>query len=67
MTESNRGRLIQIREAAARGGMSVETLRRRLLDGRGPPALKLPGSQRWVFYTGEFDAWIESGRVKQSA
>ena len=60
-------RLIQLREAAERCDMGIETLRRLLLDGKGPPALKRPGSNRWLFWTSEVDAWIESGRVRQSA
>ena len=64
MTE-DRGRLITLREAADRGHMSESHLRRLLLDARGPPALKRPGSNHWLFWTAEFDAWLESGRVKQ--
>lgn len=63
MTEINRGRLIQMREAAEHGHMSESHLRRLLLDGKGPPAFKRPGSNRWLFWTGEFNAWLESDRV----
>jgi hypothetical protein len=60
-------RLIQLREAAERGHMSESHLRRLLLDGKGPPALKRPGSTHWLFWTDEFDLWLESGRVKPVA
>ena len=63
---SDRGRLIQLREAAERGHMSESHLRRILLDGKGPPAIKRPGSNHWLFWTDEFDAWLESGRVKRA-
>jgi hypothetical protein len=61
--QEDRGRLIQIGEAADRGQMSVSHLRRLLLDGKGPRAFKRPWSNRWLFWTNEFDAWLESGRV----
>jgi predicted DNA-binding transcriptional regulator AlpA len=64
---NDRGRLIQLREAAARGQMSVSTLRALMAAHMGPPAFKRPGSTRWLFWTAEFDTWLESGRVKQSA
>ena len=64
MTPNPKGRLIVLREAAERGHMHVETLRSLLLAGKGPPAIKRPGSSHWLFWTSEVDAWIESGRVK---
>ena len=67
MNEGNRGRLIVLREAAARGHMHQETLRSLLLAGKGPPALKRPGSKHWLFWTSEVDAWLESGRVKKES
>lgn len=67
MTESNRGRLIQMREAAERGQMSVSTLRNLLSAGMGPPAFKRPRSSRWLFWTAEFDRWLESGRIRPPA
>jgi hypothetical protein len=66
-TQSPHRQLLQMREAAERGHMSQETLRRLLLAGKGPPAMKRPGSNRWLFYSNEFDAWVDSGRVNQSA
>lgn len=64
---NDRGRLIQIREAAERGQMSVSTLRHLLYAGMGPPAFKRPASSRWLFWTREFDAWLESGRIRPPA
>ena len=63
----DRGRLIQLREAAERTRMNEDTLRRMLIAGKGPPAMKRPGSNRWLFWERELDAWIDSGRVNQSA
>lgn len=64
---ADRGRLIQLREAAERTRMNEDTLRRMLIAGKGPPAMKRPGSNRWLFWERELDAWIDSGRVNQSA
>lgn len=64
---SDRGRLIQLREAAERGQMSVSTLRNLLYAGMGPPGFKRPGSSRWLFWTSEFDRWLESGRLRTPA
>ena len=62
MPQANpRGDLLQIREAAARGRMHQETLRRYLLKGRGPPAFKRPGSNRWFFWSRMFDEWLDGG------
>jgi predicted DNA-binding transcriptional regulator AlpA len=66
MKDASRGRLIVLREAAERAHMHVETLRSLLLAGKGPPAIKRPGSNRWLFWDSEVDAWLESGRVKQT-
>lgn len=62
MTTTDRGRLIQLREAADRGQMSVSTLRNLIYAGMGPPGFKRPGSSRWLFWTRSFDEWLESGR-----
>jgi hypothetical protein len=67
MTTPTTRQLLHMREAAERGHMSQETLRRLLLAGKGPPAMKRPGSNRWLFWSNEFDAWVDSGRVNQSA
>jgi hypothetical protein len=66
MKDTSRGRLIVLREAAERAHMHVETLRSLLLAGKGPPAIKRPGSSHWLFWDNEVDAWLESGRVKQT-
>lgn len=62
-----RGQLLNLREAAKHLGISESHLRRVLLDGKGPPALKRPGSNQWRFWSVELDAWMESGRVSRSA
>lgn len=59
-----RGKLLPLREAAKRGQMAESTLRTLLNAGVGPPALKRPGSNRWLLWSGEFDDWLESGRVR---
>jgi predicted DNA-binding transcriptional regulator AlpA len=61
-----RGQLLNLRETAKRIAMSESHLRRLLLDGKGPPALKLPGTNRWHFWSFEVDAWVESGRVRSA-
>jgi len=63
MGEGTRGWLLSLREAGARVRLSPETLRVLLKAGKGPPAFKRPGSTRWLFWSGELDAWLESGRV----
>lgn len=59
---SGRGELLTLRLAAARLGMHHETLRRLLSEGKGPPATKRPGSNRWFFWSNEIDAWFDGGR-----
>jgi predicted DNA-binding transcriptional regulator AlpA len=61
-----RGRLLSMREAAEQGHMSESTLRRILLAGKGPPAIKRPGSNRWLFWSNEVAAWLERGRVSSA-
>jgi hypothetical protein len=46
--------------------MGESTLRQLLYAGNGPPALKRPASNRWLFWEGEFDEWLESGRVNRA-
>ena len=62
MTPNPKGQLITMAEAAKRGGMSVSTLYALLYAKMGPPGFKRPGSNRWLFYTNEFDEWLERGR-----
>jgi predicted DNA-binding transcriptional regulator AlpA len=64
---ADRGQIMLLRDVAKRGGMSESTLRRLMVAGNGPPALRRPGSNRWFFYSTEVDAWLESGRVKPAA
>ena len=62
MTPNPKGELIGMADAAKRGNMSVGTLKALLYANMGPPGFKRPGSNRWLFYTSEFDAWLERGR-----
>jgi hypothetical protein len=62
--ESPRGPLLTPHDAAKRVGMSYEPFRRLLVAGKGPPATKRPGSNRWFLWANELDAWFDSGRVK---
>ena len=57
-----KGQLMVTADAAARGNMSVGTLKALLHANMGPPAFKRPGSTRWLFWSTEFDEWLESGR-----
>jgi hypothetical protein len=59
MTPNPKGQLLVMAEAAKRGAMSVSTLRALLHASMGPPGFKRPGSNRWLFYTNEFDQWLE--------
>jgi hypothetical protein len=68
MGEGAKGWLLSLREAGARVRLSPETLRVLLKAGKGPPGFKRPGSNRWLFWSRELDAWLESGgRVNQPA
>jgi hypothetical protein len=66
MSPNPKGELMVLAEAAKRGHMSVSTLRALLYADMGPPAFKRPGSSRWLFWTAEFDRWLESGRRRAS-
>ena len=57
-----KGQLMVLADAAKRGNMSVSTLRALLYARMGPPAFKRPGSNRWLFWSSEFDEWLERGR-----
>jgi hypothetical protein len=67
MGEGPKGRLLSLREAGERVRLNPETLRVLLITGKGPPAFKRPGSPRWLFWSRELDAWLESGRVNPPA
>ena len=62
MSPNPKGELIGMADAAKRGNMSVGTLKALLYANMGPPGFKRPGSNRWLFYTNEFDEWLERGR-----
>jgi hypothetical protein len=62
MMTSARGELLGLHEAAKRVGMNAEPFRRLVIAGKGPPATKRPGSNRWFFWASEVDAWFDSGR-----
>jgi hypothetical protein len=63
MMESARGQLLGLEEAAKRVGLNAEPFRRLVIAGKGPPATKRPGSNRWFFWANEVDAWFDSGRT----
>ena len=54
-----KGILMGTADAAKRGNMSVGTLKVLLKADIGPPAFKRPGSRRWLFWSSEFDEWLE--------
>ena len=66
MTPNPKGQLIVMAEAAERGNLSVGTLKALLYANMGPPAFKRPGSRRWLFWSSEFDEWLESGRRRSA-
>jgi hypothetical protein len=53
----NPGVALTLRKAAKRGNMGESTLRQKLASGGGPRAYKRPGSNRWLIYPDDFDAW----------
>ena len=55
-----RGQLLNLREAAGSHGQMSEShcLQPASYDGKGPPALKLPGTNRWHFWANELDAQL---------
>jgi hypothetical protein len=63
-THSPRGELLGLEDAAKRVGMHTEPFRRLVKSGKGPPATKRPGSNRWLLWANELDAWFDSGRIK---
>jgi predicted DNA-binding transcriptional regulator AlpA len=52
--------LLNLAEAAAWLGIGQSTLRQKLYRGEGPPAIKLPGSDRWRFRPCDLDAYIQA-------
>lgn len=61
--QSPRGELLGLDDAAKRVGMHTEPFRRLVKAGKGPPATKRPGSNRWLLWANELDAWFDSGRL----
>jgi hypothetical protein len=56
----NPGVALTLRKAAERGNMGESTLRQKLANGTGPRAYKRPGSNRWLIFPDDFDAWETS-------
>ena len=61
-----KGQLLVLADAAKRGRMSKSTLRALLRDGMCAPGFKRLGSSRWLFFSSEFDQWLESARALQA-
>ena len=55
-------RTLTLAEAATYLGRGQSTLRGKLSDGKGPKAIKLPGSSRWRFRPDDLEAYIERAR-----
>ena len=56
-------RLRNLAEAATWLGMGQSTLRQALYEGRGPRAVKLPGSDRWRFRPSDLEAYVKAGEI----
>jgi Helix-turn-helix domain len=56
-------RLRNLAEAAAWLGMGQSTLRQALYEGRGPRAVKFPGSDRWRFRPRDLEAYVKAGEI----
>ena len=54
---------LNLAEAATYLGMGQSTLRGKLSEGKGPTAIKLPGSSRWRFRPRDLDAYINGGEI----
>lgn len=54
---------LNLAEAAVYLGWGQSTLRGKLSDGKGPKAIKLPGSSRWRFRPDDLDAYINGGAI----
>jgi excisionase family DNA binding protein len=59
-------RLRNLAEAAAWLRMGRSTLRQALYEGRGPRAVKLPGSDRWRFRPSDLEAYVKAGEISPS-
>jgi excisionase family DNA binding protein len=60
---STNDRRLNLAEAAARLRMGQSTLRQALYEGRGPRAVKLPGSDRWRFRPSDLEAYVKAGEI----
>ena len=60
---STNDRLLNLAEAATWLGMGQSTLRQALYEGRGPRAIKLPGSDRWRFRPSDLEAYVKAGEI----
>ena len=56
-------RLLNLAEAATRLRMGQSTLRQALYEGRGPRAVKFPGSDRWRFRPSDLEAYVKAGEI----
>ena len=61
---STNDRLLNLAEAATWLRMGQSTLRQALYEGRGPRAVKLPGSGlRWRFRPSDLEAYVKAGEI----
>ena len=63
---STNERLLNLAEAAEWLRMGQSTLRQALYEGRGPRAIKLPGSDRWRFRPSDLEAYVKAGEISPS-
>ena len=42
---------------------SIRPLRGKLAKGKGPTAIRLPGSSRWRFEPDDLDAYVEKSKI----
>jgi excisionase family DNA binding protein len=56
-------RLRNLAEAAEWLRIGQSTLRQALYEGRGPRAVKLPGSDRWRFRPSDLEAYVKAGEI----
>jgi hypothetical protein len=64
---STDNRLRNLREAAMFLHTGESTLRQKLYEGRGPVAIKLPGSNRWRFRPSDLEAYVKGGEISPAA
>ena len=53
-TPNAKAKVLGLEDAAKRVGMHTEPFRRLVKAGKGPPATKRPGSNRWFLWANEF-------------